>query len=225
MKVDGKKISLCREERAWTQRHLADAARVSLRTVQRMEKDGIGSKESLMSIAAALDLSVDDFLIAGNHKSTETFGNPLRFYLRVGGLFFILLVLASSLFIAWDYSMLYAVARPGDMHAFHETYFPYQKILSGLGIILACYLSIWAATIAVSYRMLTGVLAFGAGILIILVAFSFLPWIQFPHDQYPASMLWLFTSLVPAVICGIFAFALLKAVRHHGYFNPMHVVN
>ncbi len=88
MKVDGKKIRLCREERAWTQRHLADAARVSLRTVQRMEKDGIGSKESLMSIAAALDLSVDDFLIAGNHKSTETFGNPLRFYLRVGGLFF-----------------------------------------------------------------------------------------------------------------------------------------
>jgi transcriptional regulator with XRE-family HTH domain len=49
-----------RERRSWSQRHLADAANVNERTVQRAE-DGTGlSAETLQAIAGAFDVSVDD---------------------------------------------------------------------------------------------------------------------------------------------------------------------
>ncbi len=50
----GMKIKRFRERKAWTQEHLADAARISVRTVQRAE-DGVMSAETLEAIAGALD--------------------------------------------------------------------------------------------------------------------------------------------------------------------------
>lgn len=47
-----------REERAWPQRQLADVANVSLRTIQRLEKDGSASFETLMAIAQAFGMDV-----------------------------------------------------------------------------------------------------------------------------------------------------------------------
>ena len=47
-----------REERAWSQRQLADVADVSLRTIQRLEKDGSASFETLMAVAQAFDIDV-----------------------------------------------------------------------------------------------------------------------------------------------------------------------
>jgi transcriptional regulator with XRE-family HTH domain len=47
-----------RIERAWSQGHLAIVARVSLRTIQRLEKDGATSFETLMAVAGAFDLDV-----------------------------------------------------------------------------------------------------------------------------------------------------------------------
>lgn len=53
MKVDTKLIKALREERAWSQEHLASVADLSARTVQRLEADGNASLESKMAIAAA----------------------------------------------------------------------------------------------------------------------------------------------------------------------------
>lgn len=47
-----------REERAWPQRQLAEAAKVNLRTIQRLERDGSASFETLMAIAGAFDIDV-----------------------------------------------------------------------------------------------------------------------------------------------------------------------
>src|SRR5262245_41290233 len=55
----GKKIKRLRDQKAWTQEHLADAARVSVRTVQRAE-EGVLSAESLTAIAGALDVPVEE---------------------------------------------------------------------------------------------------------------------------------------------------------------------
>lgn len=44
-----------REERAWTQSQLADVAGINLRTVQRLERDGAASFETLMAVAQAFD--------------------------------------------------------------------------------------------------------------------------------------------------------------------------
>jgi uncharacterized glyoxalase superfamily protein PhnB/DNA-binding XRE family transcriptional regulator len=57
-KVVGDKIRSLRERRAWTQEHLAGAAQISPRTVQRAE-DGVMSAETRTAIAGALDVAVE----------------------------------------------------------------------------------------------------------------------------------------------------------------------
>lgn len=52
----GNRVKELRDRRGWTQIHLADAAEVSLRTVQRMEGRHSHSAETLIAIAAALDV-------------------------------------------------------------------------------------------------------------------------------------------------------------------------
>lgn len=58
--VIGPNIRRYREQRPWTQAHLAEAARISERTVQRAESGELMSAETLQAIAGALDVTVDD---------------------------------------------------------------------------------------------------------------------------------------------------------------------
>ena len=60
MAVSRERIKALRESRAWSQAHLAEAASLSLRTVQRVEAEGTASAETRLAIAAALDVQVDD---------------------------------------------------------------------------------------------------------------------------------------------------------------------
>ena len=53
---DATKIKRWREERNWSQEHLADAAGISLRTVQRIENGDGASRESVMALAAAFNV-------------------------------------------------------------------------------------------------------------------------------------------------------------------------
>ena len=55
-----------REQRGWTQSHLAEVADLSLRTVQRIEASGIASQESAMALASALERDLASFLIQKN---------------------------------------------------------------------------------------------------------------------------------------------------------------
>ena len=57
-KQTGTKIRSLRERKAWTQEHLAQAARISPRTVQRAE-EGAMSAETRAAIAGALDVPVE----------------------------------------------------------------------------------------------------------------------------------------------------------------------
>lgn len=54
----GDRIRDLREARAWTQAHLAEAAGLSLRTVQRLESLHSCSHETLLALAAALEVDV-----------------------------------------------------------------------------------------------------------------------------------------------------------------------
>jgi transcriptional regulator with XRE-family HTH domain len=54
----GDHIRTLREARSWTQAHLADAAGVSLRTIQRLETVHSCSPETLLALAAALGVDV-----------------------------------------------------------------------------------------------------------------------------------------------------------------------
>ncbi len=56
--TDAKKIKRWREERSWSQDHLAEAAGLSLRTVQRIENGESASRDSVMALAAAFNVDV-----------------------------------------------------------------------------------------------------------------------------------------------------------------------
>lgn len=56
--TDAAKIKRWREERHWSQEHLADVAGIGLRTVQRIEKGEQASGESLKALAAAFNVDV-----------------------------------------------------------------------------------------------------------------------------------------------------------------------
>ena len=63
----GKKINKLRLQRSWSQAQLAEICNLSLRTIQRLEKSGKCSHETLLAIAAAFDLDISDL------KSPEYF--------------------------------------------------------------------------------------------------------------------------------------------------------
>ena len=54
------RVKTMREERAWSQEHLADVSDVSVRTIQRIERSRPASFESVMAIAAAFNVDVTE---------------------------------------------------------------------------------------------------------------------------------------------------------------------
>lgn len=55
---DGAKVRRWREERCWSQEHLAELAGIGIRTVQRVENGEKASRESVMALAAAFGVDV-----------------------------------------------------------------------------------------------------------------------------------------------------------------------
>ena len=55
-RTDTAKIKRWREERHWSQEHLADLAGVGIRTVQRIENGEQASRDTIMAIAAAFNV-------------------------------------------------------------------------------------------------------------------------------------------------------------------------
>jgi transcriptional regulator with XRE-family HTH domain len=64
MRVNGDRVRLEREKRAWSQDHLAAAAGIGVRTIQRIEATGIASYESVRAISAALQIPVVDLRVS-----------------------------------------------------------------------------------------------------------------------------------------------------------------
>jgi DNA-binding XRE family transcriptional regulator len=60
MQVDIDVIKKQRNNRAWSQTQLADVSGLSVRTIQRIEKTGIASLESVKSFASVFELEVKD---------------------------------------------------------------------------------------------------------------------------------------------------------------------
>jgi transcriptional regulator with XRE-family HTH domain len=56
--MPGEKLRSLREAKSWSQAHLADAAGLNIRTVQRIEAGEPASYETLLSLAAALNVDV-----------------------------------------------------------------------------------------------------------------------------------------------------------------------
>ncbi|WP_291842739.1 XRE family transcriptional regulator [Maricaulis sp.] len=70
-KADAAKIKRWREERRWSQEHLAELAGIGLRTVQRIENGEAASRESLMALAAAFNIDVLALCIDPELEATD----------------------------------------------------------------------------------------------------------------------------------------------------------
>lgn len=74
VKVNSKFIVSERQKRAWSQQHLATAAGLSLRTIQRIESDGRSSYESALALASSLEIPLSE-IMAGDNASRRP-ANP-----------------------------------------------------------------------------------------------------------------------------------------------------
>ena len=62
MKINLDRLKSERNKRAWTQNHLAEVCGLSLRTIQRIEKTGSASNESIQALASVFSISIEDLL-------------------------------------------------------------------------------------------------------------------------------------------------------------------
>jgi DNA-binding XRE family transcriptional regulator len=74
-KISVESLKQLREAKSWSQQHLADAAGLSLRTVQRLEADGSASAETRLAVAAALGVPVAELLDAQVQAQPEDLGS------------------------------------------------------------------------------------------------------------------------------------------------------
>ena len=100
-KVDAAKIKRWREERHWSQEHLAELAGVGLRTIQRIENGKKASQESALALAAAFGVDATTLSVDINEearKATEIKAEEaearmrLYFYIHVASFVFVLTI-------------------------------------------------------------------------------------------------------------------------------------
>lgn len=100
MKINIKKLLEERNKRAWTQAHLAEVCGLSLRTIQRIEKSGVASNESIQSLSSVFEIPVENLVYEKtiiNTGSNE--GKKANFLARIG-LFLIMIIPIIALFTA-----------------------------------------------------------------------------------------------------------------------------
>ncbi|MBA6351421.1 helix-turn-helix domain-containing protein [Colwellia sp. BRX9-1] len=63
MDVNAKKIKELRTANGWTQQHLADACAISLRTVQRVERYGNASQDTVLGLASVFEITQTEIVL------------------------------------------------------------------------------------------------------------------------------------------------------------------
>ncbi len=102
MEFSGETVKRLREQRGWSQEHLAGAAGLSARTVQRMEAAGRASGETCMAIAAALGVEMDQ-LADAQSAPVATGTDPLTIAFTL--ILMIMLMLAGGYTVGKDLAM------------------------------------------------------------------------------------------------------------------------
>jgi len=76
MNVNANKIKTQRTQNGWTQQHLADACAISLRTVQRVERYGNASQETVLSLAAVFEIPQSEIVLS--EEPVELLTHPAK---------------------------------------------------------------------------------------------------------------------------------------------------
>ncbi len=71
MEVNNQKLKALREQKGWTQAQLAEMCDVSLRTIQRVEKLGTASQETVAALCAVLEIDRSELSVIPRPKPEE----------------------------------------------------------------------------------------------------------------------------------------------------------
>ncbi|QZO11709.1 helix-turn-helix transcriptional regulator [Pseudoalteromonas piscicida] len=91
MQINKQLIKLKRVERAWSQSELAQVSGLSLRTIQRIEKSGAASLESIKALAAVYEVNVMEIQLKPESKGTKFTRKAAAFFAGIA-------VMAASVF-------------------------------------------------------------------------------------------------------------------------------
>lgn len=112
MEIDTEKLKRWREERFWSQEHLAELAGIALRTVQRIESGGTASRESITALAAAYNVDAAALTYAPEEKEADAAQDKLE-RSRSGLRLSFLISLASWAFIMLVFAGISLTDGPG----------------------------------------------------------------------------------------------------------------
>ncbi len=101
MQLNPQLIKQLRTERGWTQQQLAEICAISLRTVQRVELQGLGSLETCKALATAFSIERAQLLEQGQARSGEATTAPAGNYGLWVGLAFFMGIMAGSGLTFW----------------------------------------------------------------------------------------------------------------------------
>ena len=62
MKIDANRVIRLRNQRAWSQHHLAEVCGLSLRTIQRVEKQAKASQETVKALASVFEIKSEELI-------------------------------------------------------------------------------------------------------------------------------------------------------------------
>jgi transcriptional regulator with XRE-family HTH domain len=165
-----------RESRSITQSQLALMARVSLRTIQRLEKEGRASKETMLSISSALEIDIERL----PRKENTT----LRPNLILISLAFSAVVIISAAFINY----LFQNQQIGN-DAYHKTI----KWLTGIISISLTLLTVFL--IKTAPNRISACTFFLLELILIFISLLLLPDFKFGAETYKAVAVLIFNWL------------------------------
>jgi len=101
MQLNPLRVKTLRDQRNWTQHHLADACAVSLRTIQRIEKEGLASKQTTMSLCAVFEVTQGDLIAFDRPElsNNQADGKSIKLVLILTACISFILGMASALII------------------------------------------------------------------------------------------------------------------------------
>ena len=114
-KADAQKIKRWREERHWSQEHLAELAGIGSRTIQRIENGENASQDSIIALAAAFNVDAIALCVdaeaearqAEDLKAAESHATlRLTFYIHLASYAISLITLAGIALAAGDFEIL-----------------------------------------------------------------------------------------------------------------------
>ncbi len=102
MQLHSEIIKSIRDDRAWTQQHLADACGLSLRTIQRVEKYGNASHETALGLASVLEIDLEELKVVPNKNKMIFEKVDLRLqFLMLGIALFSGTILGAIMMYSW----------------------------------------------------------------------------------------------------------------------------